>query len=374
MSRIAQLLESFGQVAAHPRAELDRVLASGQKAIGCMPMYCPQELVIAAGMRSFAVWGADTEVSLAKRYYPAFICSVLQTSLELGLRGSLDGLSGMMISALCDSLKCMGQNWKAALPQIPFIPVYHPQNRKTEAGVAFLRSEYARVLAQLEEIAGQPVAPQAIHDAIEACNAQRVAMQRFLSTASRYPQHISPSSRSAVIKSAGFMDVLEHTALVSELTAALEALPEEKWPGRRVITTGILADSPALLAIFEERGLAIAGDDVAAESRRFRTLVPGGNDPLERLARQLSAYEGCSVLFDPEKKRGEMLLALARETGADGIVVLMTKFCDPEEFDYAILGRQFRAAGVPHTVIEVDRQMQGYGQARTTLETFCEML
>lgn len=374
MSRIQEILGILRTAAKHPRSALDDVLRDGRKAVGCMPMYCPQELVYAAGMRPFAVWGAEVEVREASRYFPTFICSVLQTALELGLQGKLDGLSGMMIPALCDSLKCMGQNWKAGVPQVPFIPVYHPQNRKTEAGIAFLRRQYEKVLAQLEVIAGHKVTNVAIHEAIALYNAQRVAMLRFLDVVGRYPEHVSPSARCGVIKSAGFMDVAEHTALVCELVDALETLPRTKWPGKRVVITGILADSPALLSIFETNGIAIVGDDVAAESRRFRTLVPPGDNPLECLARQLSERDGCSVLFDPQKRRGDMILDLAKKNSAQGIIVVMTKFCDSEEFDYAILRKQFRAADMPHVMIETDRQMQGYEQARTALEAFCEMI
>lgn len=375
MDKLNELLQQFSDVAAHPRRQLDSILQNGQKAVGCMPVYCPEELVVAAGMVPFGVWGEQTEISEAKKYFPAFICSILQTSLEMGLRGDLNGLSVMMIPALCDSLKCMGQNWKAGVPSVPFIPVFHPQNRKTEAGIAFLMNEYKDILAKLEEISGKKVSEQDLNDAIDVCNANRLALQRFSVAAGQQPQHVSATQRSDVIKSARFMPKAQHTAMVLELISELDKLPQQPWNGKKVVTTGILADSPALLAVFEENGIAIVADEVAAESRQYRTLVPAeGGSALEHLARHMAVREGCSVLFDPEKKRGGMILDMVKQTGADGVVVVLTKFCDPEEFDYAVLRKQFAAAGVPHLLLEVDQQSANFEQAKTAVQTFVEML
>jgi benzoyl-CoA reductase/2-hydroxyglutaryl-CoA dehydratase subunit BcrC/BadD/HgdB len=49
--------------------------------------------------------GREIQISESKRYFPAFICSLLQTTLELGIRGDLDDLAAVMIPTLCDSLK-----------------------------------------------------------------------------------------------------------------------------------------------------------------------------------------------------------------------------------------------------------------------------
>jgi benzoyl-CoA reductase/2-hydroxyglutaryl-CoA dehydratase subunit BcrC/BadD/HgdB len=374
MERIDEILSELKSVADRPAAALEKLIKAGRKAVGCMPMYCPEELIYAAGMLPFAVWGADLAVTEAARYFPSFICSIMQTSLELGLSGKLDGLSGMIIPALCDSMKCMGQNWKAGVKTVPYIPLFHPQNRGTKAGIDFLVSEYRKVLGQLEEIAGHSASDEDIERAISIYNAQRLAMRRFGAVSARYPQIITPLRRCAVIKSAGFLDAALHTAIVSELCYELEKLPEQPWTGKKIVTTGILADVPAILSILEDNQIAIAADEVAAESRRFRTLTPDGGPALERLARRIALHEGCSVLFDPYKKRGGMILDMVRESSADGVIVLMTKFCDPEEFDYAIMKKQFETAGVPHIAIEVDRQTHMYEQARTAIETFASVI
>lgn len=375
MSQIETLLQQFEQAAQNPAAMLQTTLAGGKKAVGCMPVYCPRELVYAAGMVPFGVWGSyDVELSEAKQYFPAFICSVMQTSLEMGLRGLLNGLSAMMIPALCDSMKCMGQNWKSGVPDIPFIPIYYPQNRSLPAGVQYLTAQFEEIKTRLQAIAGNEITDEKIEEAIELYNQNRAVLRAFSQTAARCPGLISPQSRSNVIKSGWFMDVKQHTGLVQQLVEACNNAECPGWNGVKVVTTGILADDRALLQALEENGIAIAADEVAHESRQFRTDVPLQGKPLERLANYIAQLEGCSVLFDPQKKRGSLILDMVEQTGAAGVLVLQTKFCDPEEFDYAILKQQLEAAGVPHLLLEVDQQGQGAGRIKTAIQTFRDIL
>ena len=65
---------------------------------------------------------------------------------------------------------------------------------------------------------------------------------------------------------------------------------------------------------------------------------------------------------------------LAKERDAHSVLVVMTKFCDPEEFDFVPIRKACRAAGVSLSQIEVDRQMADFGQVRTLLETMCDTL
>ncbi|WP_349772630.1 2-hydroxyacyl-CoA dehydratase family protein [Lacrimispora xylanisolvens] len=96
-------------------------------------------------------------------------------------------------------------------------------------------------------------------------------------------------------------------------------------------------------------------------------------EPLEGLADKFSRMDYCSVLYDPEKKRAGYIVDLAKKHKASGVVVLLTKFCDPEEFDYVMVKRACGEAGIPILQIEVDRQIVNYEQAGTMIETFKDM-
>lgn len=374
MKNAENLLKSFAEIAASPKAQLQKALSAGKKAVGVMPAFCPEELVIAAGMMPFGLWGSDRTVQESARYFPAFYCSILHTVLEMGIRGELRGLSAVMVPTCCDSLKGMVSNWKYAVPDIPLIHVSYAQNRKLPAGISYTCARYRRILESLSELSGKTVTDGDLREAIRVCNADRNALAAFSEAAAKHPVTVPPRARSAVFKAGYFMERKEHAALVAELTEALNTLPEEKWSGLRVVTTGILADAPGLLSVLEENRIAIAADQVLAESVGNGTPVPETEDPMEGLALRLAALEGSSLLFDPEKQRGSGLAELAGKTGADGVIWVMTKFCDPEEFDYVPVREMLRDAGIPLLTVETDRQMTDYGQARSAVEAFAERL
>ena len=102
--------------------------------------------------------------------------------------------------------------------------------------------------------------------------------------------------------------------------------------------------------------------------------MPPGGPPLARLARQHAARAGCSLLYDPQKKRAGLIVDLVKKHDADGVLVLQTKFCDPEEFDYPILKTRFEREGIPHLLLEVDRQTVNFEQAKTAIEAFADVI
>lgn len=375
MNSLEEKLDQLHKVVSNPGKQLKDFIRDGKKVVGCFPEYSPNEIVYAAGMVPFGVWGAEgKEISEAKKYFPPFYCSLALSSLEMGLDGELNKLSAVIIPVLCDTLKCLGQNWKVGVPQVPFIQMVHPQNRKIPAGVHYLSEQYRKVAGQLGGISGQPVTEASLARAINIFNQHRAVMREFSLAAARYPQLISPLDRNAVIKSGYFMDVQAHTRIVREVIDLCHQQPDAAWTGYKIVVTGIIADSPSILQLFADNNMAIVADEVAHESRQFRQDVPDDADPFIALARQMAEMEGCSLLYDPQKKRGEIVADMVKKHDAQGVVYLLTKFCDPEEFDAPIIRKYLERQGIPSITIEIDQQTKSYEQARTALQTFADVL
>ena len=367
-----ELFGKFHEIAANPQAAKERYIAQGKKVVLMAPVYTPEEIIHSMGIVPMGAWGADIQLNEAKKYFPAFICSVMQSILELGMNGTYEGVSAIVIPSLCDSLKVLGENWKYAVPSIPFIPMTYPQNRKPDFGKAYTKAGYERVIADLEKACGTKFDDAALAKSIEVYNAHNEAMREFAKVCQKHPE-VSAAERSDVFKSAYFMLKEEHTALVKELT---EALNSEEPSGKKikVMTSGILADSPSLLQIFDDNGLQIVCDDIAAESRQYRTDAPKAESALDSLAEKFAAMDNCSVLYDVEKKRVQRIVEDAKAADAKGVILVLTKFCDPEEFDYPLIKKACEAENLPIILVEVDRQMENYEQVRTMIETFKDIL
>lgn len=366
-----ELFTRFHEIASNPKGQKDAYLAAGKKVI-LTTYYTPEEIIHSMGFVPMAAWGADVELKESKQYFPAFICSIMQSILQLGMTGTYDGVSAIVIPSLCDSLKVLGENWKYAVPSIPFIPMTYPQNRKPAYGKEFTKAGYERVIRDLEKATGEMFDEAKLQTSIKVYNEHNKAMREVAAVMAEHPE-ISAAQRSDVFKSAGFMAKEEHTVLVKELIEALSQ--QEKGEEKiKVITSGILADSPALLRIFDEIGLQIAMDDVAAESRQYKVDTREEENVLDALAQKFCDMDNDTLLYDAEKNRIQMIVDMAKEKEAKGIVVILTKFCDPEEFDYPLIKKACEAENIPVLLIEVDRQMQNFEQARTLLEGFRDMM
>ena len=375
MADITSLLKTFEDIANNPHIQLQNYLASGRRVIGVGPYYAPEELVCAAGAVPFGVWGCMGTPNEARKYFAPFYCSLCQMTLEMGLTGMLDGLSGYMTTALCDTLRAASQNWRAGVGNdIPLIYVSHPQNRKADFGRTYAIESYKQVAHEVEECAHGIIDDENLGAAIRLYNEWRAAMRTFVKLAGSHPAEVGAQARLAVIKAGYFMDKAEHLPLVRDLNAALEALPDSTAGCKRVVLSGIFENIPAIPAMLEEQGFAVVADDLAKESRAFALQIPEDEPPIEALADAFCALDGDSLLYDPEKLHAKKVVDLAKDAQAQGVILLLVKFCDPEEFDALFVKAACREADIPFLQIEVDQSTETYEQARTQLEAFAELL
>lgn len=375
MRTAKEIINEFKAIADNPRKAMDDYKKeTGKGAVGIMPVYCPEEIVHAAGYLPIGMWGAQKkQISKARTYLPPFACSIMQSVMELQLEGVYDDLEAVIFSVPCDTLKCMSQKWNRPVPAIVFT---HPQNRKIakDAANVFAREEFNIVKEKLEDILDVHISNKAIKNSIAVYNENRAACREFSDVAAEYAAVVTPSDRHAVIKARWFMEKSRHTALVKELIAALKAEPAPEFKGKKIIVTGIQVEPYDVLDIFQENGFAIVADDLAQETRNFRQDVPDDDDALMALARAWNEFDGCSLATDANKPKGQMIIAAVKKYGADAVVVCMMKFCDPEEFDYPILLQEFEAAGVKNLYIEVDQESTAFEQVKTRIQTFAEIL
>lgn len=371
-------LQEFTEIAGNPKGQLNKFKAMGKKVICCMPYYVPEELVYAAGMVPMGLWGTNGKpISRAKEYCATFYCSLAQLCLELMLDGTLDQVDGVITPTMCDTLRPMSQNIKTAIGDRAIF-LAHPQNRFKEAGIVFTMHQYGEVKEKLEKIAGAAIEKEALKKAISIFNQSRKARRKFTELAGKHPEAVSAVKRSAVLKAFYFMDKVEYTEKLEALNQELEALPPSDYQGIRVITSGIICDNPRLLQLFDDNHIVIVADDVAHESRSFRVDVPETEeDPFRALAVQWSNQGYDSILYDKNPighERSKHLIRMVKKSGAQGVIMFITQFCDPEETDYAYIMRDLEIADIPLIRLGLDMQMTDFGQISTSLEAFTDMM
>lgn len=370
--RIEQLCEA----ALHPgRTIAATKKETGKELVGCFPIHTPEEIVYAAGCVPIGMWGGKTEIQLADKYLQSFCCSIMRTNVEYAMRGTYDMLKAVIIPTFCDTLKCIVENMKLAMPKVATIAMAYPQHRKLKAGQEFMVSELMRVRHELEQVLGRIITEDAIEEAFAVYETYRATMREFAAEAAKHPEIITAKKRHLLIKAGQFMDKAEYTKQMQEIVAGLKGEGESTFKGARVVMTGLLSEPVEILEILDENQIAVVGDDLSLGSRLWRTKAREGvEDVFERMAYRVADQEGDTFLYDPDKKKGQMLIEMVQEQKADAVIVLMMKFCDPEEYDYPILKAELAEAKIPELYMEIDQQLATFEQIRTRVQSFAEML
>lgn len=369
-------IEQLCDAALHPgKTILATREETGKDLVGCFPIHTPEEIVYAAGCVPVGMWGGRTEIQLADKYLQSFCCSIMRTNVELAMRGTYDMLKAVIIPTFCDTMKCIVENMKLAMPKVPTIAMAYPQHRTLSAGVEYTVSEIKRVRHQLELILGKIITERKIEEAFAVYEEYRQAMRRFTEISAEHPDIITARKRHLLIKAGQFMDKAIYTRMIKEISRGLEDELPSGFQGTRVVVTGLLSEPIEMLDIFDENHVAIGADDLSLGSRLWRTSTRRDvNDVFQKMACRIADQEGDTFLYEPEKKKGQMLIDMAEECRADGIIVLMMKFCDPEEYDYPIYKEEVEAASVPMLYLEIDQQLTSFEQIRTRVQSFTEML
>ena len=373
MSQLEILISDLAKKAENPRKTINESMAANDKnSIGCLPIYAPEELIYAAGYIPVGLWGGNIKSNKSSKYYPQFCCSIVRADTELAMNRHYDMLDAIIPSAFCDTLKCAIEIFKTEMKYTPVLPFVYPQNRKTKAGKDFMIEEYQRLQKELESLSGKKVTDEKLRSSLEVYKEYRKAMREFTRLAAKHTDLINSRTRHNIIKAAYFMDKKEYTQLVKQINAGLQNRTKNQPAKGKVVLTGLMSEPAELLDILNQNDLYVVADDLAQESRQFRTADNDMENVYESLAERLSMQDGCTFLYDSHKYRIDEIKKLVKDNDADFVIFLQMKFCDPDEFDYPIIEKALKKEGISVLYIETEQQVESLGQLTTRIQGFKE--
>lgn len=352
---------------------------AGRQAIGCFPIYCPIELIHAAGMLPVGVIGGGNQIEIAHAdsRFQSFVCSIVKSTLELGLTKRLEFLDGMLFHSICDPARNLASVFRRNFPGMFVEYIHFPQNLASPLGKQYLESEYRRVLARLEERAGRTVTPADLNRSISLYNCIRGALRELYRIRAESPEALSAAETFLLTRAGTLLPPEKHLELLEQVLAELPQRPARKKDRVRVVLEGSFCELPPLALIegLEEAGCYILDDDFLRGWRWFTTAVPIEENPFRALAESYadrSFFSG--VKHDLRESKTEHLIRNARENKADAVIILAAKFCEPALFDYALYRQALDDANMPHLFLEFEEKMWIFDRARSQVETFVESM
>lgn len=171
------------------------------------------------------------------------------------------------------------------------------------------------------------------------------------------------------------MDPAEHAGLLAEALAGATAAPPDHRV--RVHLSGHLCHAPRreLLEAIEASGAVVVDDDLYHGRRHVSTDVEEDGDPLEALARwyqQRNVNIPCPTRVQQDADWDRWLLNAVRRSGAEAVIHLLPKFCEPHMLYYPELRKALDEAGIPHLQIETEHEGIPLESFRTRIEALVE--
>jgi benzoyl-CoA reductase subunit C len=348
-------------------------------AIGYFPVYFPEEIVHAAGLRPHALYGGGNriEVRYADARIGSFVCSICRSTTELGLNGSLKGLGGFFAQPICDAAKHMagiwGRNFPEQNPQILALP----QNVNSPAAARYVYDEYQRLRGILAEKVGHAITDEAIRESLRVYNENR-RLQRALYAIKRDdPARLSTVEAYLLIRAGTRLRREAHNELLRDVLRLLPERHVRPMDKPRVVFLGGFCEQPPLEMIETIEDVCfIVDDDLLIGQRWITEDVPvEEGDPVWALAESYIQRSAASpVQYDARKRKEDVLMTMLREARAEAAIISAAKFCEPGLDDQLAQSRHLDQQKIPYLVLEFEEKMTSFEQMAMQIETFAESL
>jgi benzoyl-CoA reductase subunit C len=346
--------------------------------LGHFPVYFPDEIAHAAGLLPVNILGGGNKLEMkhADARMGSFVCSICRSTTELGLNGTLQGLTGFVTHPICDAAKHLAGIWSRNLPDQLSEILYLPQNVNTPGAARYLAAEYQRLRAELAIKVGHEISDDAIRASIRLYNRKRRLMRDLYRMRRDEPWKVSCSESYMLVRAGTRIPCEEHIAL---LESALEAIRHRHVAAQdkpRVVFVGGFCEQPPLEMLETiDDACFVVDDDLLVGQRWLKEDVPDAGDPVWALAESYIERSNASpVQHDERKPKGGYLMDMLRGARADAAILTAAKFCEPGLDDQLFWSKDLDEAGIQYLVLEFEEKMTSFEQMSMQVETFAESL
>ncbi len=353
---------------------VNRWREQGGKVVGHFQVYFPEEIAHAAGMLPFKVRGAPLEPTKADSHFGSYLCSILKTSLEIGLNGTVK-LDLFVSHPICDAARNLAAIWGRNF-SYPCHILYLPQNPNSSHSVPYLRDEYGRIRRLVESIAGREVSDDDLRRSVGVFNENRRLLRELYTIKRESPWLIAAEDAYALLAIGGMIPREEHNDVLRAVLPLVRARQARTEDRVRVVFEGGFCEQPPLdLIRVLGRMCYLVDDDFLIGLRFIVDDVPVAGDPLKNLAESYIERSSYSpVQHDLRKPKEKMLLQRIDRSRAGAVIIAAAKMCEPGLEEQVAYCKALDARGLPYFVTEFEENMTSFEGVELQIETFLENL
>ncbi|MFH1538645.1 MAG: 2-hydroxyacyl-CoA dehydratase family protein [bacterium] len=345
--------------------------------VGWLCSYSPLEILHAAGLLPVRVFGHGSAVRKADSHMHPNLCPYVRSVLDVALEGGCGHLRGMLFVNSCDAMRRLRDVFLSYV-DLEFNHLIDLPRGRSDADAAHFKRELKNLKSAIEKHFGVEITEEALRNSIEKYKISRELYAELNNLRKETPPRIS----GAEIMRLGWLIYSTPPEIWNENAETVlnekKAAPPPPPTGRqRILLTGNLIHSPNILEFVEDCGLDVVYDDTCTGSRFFELPIAGTaantDDPLGDLARAYLFKPACARMMVIEE-RAKRIIEKSKEFDAAGIIHHTLKFCDTYLYDVPILKNALNDAGFQTLFVEGDCTLGSFGQLKTRIEAFAEIL
>ncbi|AMM21868.1 benzoyl-CoA reductase [Frondihabitans sp. PAMC 28766] len=352
---------------------------TGHPVVGSFPMNFPSELTHATGALPVVIQESRTPITEGRSLLPEFYCGYTRSLADQAAVGELDVFDAFVLADHCVQLLGAVDVIRWSIPSKPVHFAQFISSMDDPWSGAQVRDKIGSLRVEVEEIVGTVVTAERLANSIRLFNENRRILREFYDLRRQGVLRITASEMQTLVKSSMVMDIEEHTAILLRLRDGLT--PDAAAPDSlvRIHLSGHFCapPRPELLDVIEECGVLVVNDDLYHGFRYISTDVPEDVDPFDALAlwyldRNVNAP--CGTRVQRNVDWDSYLVSSLDDSAADGVITLMSKFCEPLMLYYPELKKALDGHDIPVLLIETEHEGLAEESVRTRVETFVERI
>lgn len=351
----------------------------GRKVVGVLPMNFPLELVHAAGALPFVVQESREPITIGHSLIFEFYCGYTRSITDQAATHQLDVLDGLFLVDHCVALLGAADAIRFALPDLPIFLAQFTASMDEPWTKDEVAAKVADLRRRLGELTGTPPTDADLRRSIALYNRDRQILRQIYELRRRGRIAITAAQMQVLVKSAMVMDVEEHLELLGEFMDVIALDDLERPGGVRLHLSGHFchAPRPELLSLIESCGATVIDDDLYTGYRFISTDVHGDLDPEQALVGwyfERNDKVPCSTRAQKTVDWETYLIDSVEESGAEGVIILLPKFCEPHMLYYPELRKALLARDIPHLLLETEHEGLPVETVRVRMEAFVERI
>jgi benzoyl-CoA reductase subunit C len=363
----------FARILADPLKLSRQWAREGRKVIGCLDSYIPEEFIHAVGMIPLRILGSTGDVTQADSYLPVFAGKLARSILEQGLGGDLGHLAGVAISNSSDAVRMLYDLWGRHIPQQRAFLIDVPAILEGETNHRVFRQAMLEFKDELEKLTGKPLSPAALRSSIAVFNENRRLLKEIASLLSASPPRLSAETYLDALLSGFLLTKEQHNDLLLQV---IESCNRETSQSMAELVplhvSGPILVDRSFLPLVQQCGATMVSEDLGTGSRYFWDEVAEAGDPVEAIIERYWSKITDSYKT-PMERRWLHLLNQIERSRARGVIFVIEKYSDEDQYDYPVWRDRLRSRGIPSLLLDSELVLESE-QVRTRVQTFVEIV